>query len=123
VAKRQFLGRWGESETARYLTEKGIEIIAQNVRTPYGEVDLIGRQGVELIFIEVKTRTTGLYGPPENAITRKKILHMVDSARYYLQEHPEYEDHWRIDVAAVVKTSDGDIQIEYFENAIPDQPA
>jgi putative endonuclease len=51
----QKIGRWGEEIAAVYLEKKGYDLINRNVRTPYGEIDLIARQRGRVIFVEVKT--------------------------------------------------------------------
>jgi putative endonuclease len=113
------LGRWGESYVAKYLEEQGHEILARNVRTPYGEIDIVARIKDRLIFIEVKTRTSLRYGYPEDAITEEKMAHMVDSAESYLQEHPDLLCDWQIDVIAVQVDSERESpRITHFENAI-----
>jgi len=57
---RQALGQWGESLAAHYLQQRGYTILARNVRTAYGEIDLVARQleppAAVTVFVEVKTR-------------------------------------------------------------------
>ncbi len=112
------LGVKGEQLAAGYLTEHGIAIIARNIRTPYGELDLIGFQGEMLVFFEVKTRRTHAYGYPEESINATKRDHLVASAQAYVQEHPEMPDHWRIDVVAINLSPGKMPEIEWFENAV-----
>jgi putative endonuclease len=118
LGNRQSLGRWGEEEAARYLAQHGWEITGRNIRTAYGEIDLVARRGEELVFLEVKTRASTSLGPPEIAITPIKRRHMFESASAYLEEHPELDLAWRIDVAAVTRSEAGTVEILYFENAI-----
>ena len=47
------IGAWGESVAADWLAEHGYQIIARNIRTPYGEIDIIARDGNIVVFIEV----------------------------------------------------------------------
>jgi len=54
-SKRRTTGQWGEKKAAAYLQMNGVRIIASNVRTPFGEIDLIGEDEDQLVFIEVKT--------------------------------------------------------------------
>ena len=51
---RQRIGWWGEREAEKYLLAHGLELVARNVRTPHGEIDLIMRGPDGLVFIEVK---------------------------------------------------------------------
>lgn len=116
---KQDIGEWGERVAGAYLAARGVEIVARNVRTPYGEIDLIGRCGGELVFVEVKTRTNTRLGLPETSITEQKSAHLVDAAEYYLQTHPEDEVTWRIDLIAIVgRPGQRQPQIEWFENVV-----
>ncbi len=123
---RQDLGKWGENAAADYLAAKGYEILERNVRTPYGEIDLIallpGKSPVEgdtMTFIEVKTRATSSFGNPEESVNSHKQAHMLASAQYYMQEHPEYDGDWRFDVIAIKLLNPGKPpEITHFENAI-----
>ena len=114
----QLFGSWGEDCAAAYLEDKGYRIVARNVRTPEGEIDLIVEKEGKLVFVEVKARSHGHNGYPEEAITEEKQEHMIDSAEYFLQEHPDYAENWRIDVVAVTGTINSlHPQIEWFEDA------
>ena len=53
MTRNQRIGKWGEQAAADYLKEHGYEIVAGNVRTPYGEIDLIAKKDDFFIFIEV----------------------------------------------------------------------
>lgn len=126
---RQILGKWGEALAAGYLIEKGYMIVAHNERTPYGEIDLIAQQTshpepgsdepqLVTVFVEVKTRTSIAFGYPEEAVTPRKQLNMLSAAQHYLQEHPDLDVDWRIDVIAVERIEDHPPVIHHFENAL-----
>jgi putative endonuclease len=116
---RQALGRLGESLAAEFLEKLGYSIIERNFRTPYGEIDLITKQGDVIIFTEVKTRSSSSLGPPEISITRKKSEHIRNAAEYYIQQHPDMSDDWRIDVISVqMQSKNIHPKILHFENAI-----
>jgi len=116
---RQALGRWGESLAADYLIQKNYEILERNVRTPYGEIDLIARQGSVTVFVEVKTRTSKSFGYPEDAVTPSKQAHMIAAAQFYLMSQPELDRDWRMDVIAVQRMRSGQPpKIDHFENAV-----
>lgn len=112
----QRIGKWGEDLAAEHLVQRGQEIIARNVRTPYGEIDIITSQGSVTIFIEVKTRTSNKMGLPEESITMRKREHMLATADHYAAEHEI--DHWQIDVIAIEGKPGSEPKITYFENAI-----
>ncbi len=112
------LGTKGEQLAKKYLARQGVSIFANNVRTPYGELDLIGFQGELLVFFEVKTRRTGTFGYPEDSITASKREHLVASALAYIQEHPELPGQWRIDVISINLNPGRKPDFEWFENAV-----
>ncbi len=124
--ERQALGKWGENEAADYLVGKGFLILGRNIRTPYGEIDLLvrfpGKFPLErdiLAFVEVKTRTTPAFGYPEEAVNPRKQAHLLSSAQFYMQEHPELDGDWRIDVIAIQRLFPGKPPvITHFENAV-----
>ena len=66
--------------------DKGLVTIAQNVRTHYGEIDLLMKDHDTMVFVEVKTRTSLDFGTPEESITRRKRLRMIQSAESYMQD-------------------------------------
>jgi len=115
MKRNQRVGKWGEQAAADYLTTKGYEIIARNVRTPYGEIDLIAQKDGSTIFVEVKARTSKSLGPPEIAVTPRKQEHMLACAEHYAQQNAI--DHWQIDVIAV-EDMNGKTEVVHFENAI-----
>lgn len=116
---KQALGQWGEDTAVDYLINKGYRIIDRNVRTSYGEIDIIAQHGASLVFVEVKTRTTNNYGLPEESITRQKQEHIIASAQAYIQASERFDLNWRIDVIAIRKLDQGATpEIFHFENAI-----
>jgi putative endonuclease len=98
---RQALGRHGERLAAATLEKRGYVLLERNFRCSYGEVDLIARDGAELVFVEVKTRRSDRYGLPEEALTLRKRRKLIEVASYYLDLHAGGECPWRIDVVAI----------------------
>lgn len=119
ITHRQHIGKWGEDLAVHYLEEKGLSLVSRNERTEFGEVDLIMMDGADLIFFEVKTRTTSAFGLPEEAISARKREHLIHSAESYLQSHEGLPNSWRIDVIAIRgNPSAGNPEIEWFQNAV-----
>ncbi len=119
MARRQTIGRWGEDVAARFLQAKGYEILQRNVRTAYGELDIIARRGGAIIFVEVKTRTSSSFGLPEISVGARKIQHLLNSAQAFMQVYSGPEQAWRVDVVAIEGHPGGpDPRIEVFENAV-----
>lgn len=119
-SRRQHVGKWGEDQASLYLESKGYRIVARNVRTGYGEIDLIASNEFGLVFVEVKTRTNLKFGYPEQAVTGRKMEHMVSAAQAYISENPGRGDQsWRIDVIAIFKqekSKNNVVEIMHFEN-------
>jgi putative endonuclease len=116
---RLSIGRLGESLAAAYLQEKGYTIQERNRHTPYGEIDIITVSGQVMVFVEVKTRTSRSLGPPEISITPRKTDHMRSAAEYYIQQHPELDYDWRIDVIAIqLQGGNAPPLIDHFENVL-----
>jgi putative endonuclease len=119
TSHRQSLARRGEEIAARHLESLGQTVLARNVRTPHGELDLVTRDGEWIVAVEVKTRSNHRFGLPEHAIDGRKRAHLLASTLHYLQKENELDSAWRIDVVAVEVNSDGlTSRIEVFEHAV-----
>jgi putative endonuclease len=71
------------------------------------------------VFVEVKTRSTTSYGWPEASITPRKKAHLISAVQAYMQDHPELQGDWRVDVISIRRSSaDRPVDIVHFENAI-----
>ena len=84
-------GKLGEEIASRYIQSKGGIIIEQNYRTKIGEIDLIAKINGELVFVEVKSRSSINYGYPSEAVNYKKQRKITNVAKYYILDtfkHP-----------------------------------
>lgn len=109
------LGSWGEDIAEKYLKKKGYLIVGRNFRCRLGEIDIIARDGAELVFIEVKTRQNQSYGLPCEAINAVKVRHIKRTAAYYTKVHAmEYQDT-RLDVIEIL-TKEGKTYLHHIEN-------
>jgi ribonuclease HII len=111
-------GARGEAAASQYLVSRGYEILEANYRSAYGELDLVVRQENLLVFVEVKTRSTGAIATPKEAVTAVKQQRLILTAQQYLLEHPSGLQP-RFDVVEVLLDHrDGTvISIEQIENA------
>ena len=98
---RTRLGDWGEELASRFLQDKGYQILETKYRCTWGEVDIVARDGNELVFVEVRTRRDTKYGTPEESLTPAKAQRLVATAEDYLQRHAEANLGWRIDLVAI----------------------
>lgn len=111
------IGRWGEDYACQYLTSRGLQPIERNVRTPYGEIDLVMEFDGVIVFVEVKTRANLESGYPEDSVTDEKMDRMSECSQWFMAEHFKNEDPWRVDVVAVIgQPKKGIPQIEWFQN-------
>ncbi len=109
---KKVLGKKGERLVAQYLENHGCKILKKNYRTPFGEADIIALDGDEVVFVEVKTRTSDKYGAPAEAVVEKKRKTYRKIAEYYWLQTGE-EPNARFDVAEVF----ADERIEYLKYA------
>ncbi|MBQ6469470.1 MAG: YraN family protein [Lachnospiraceae bacterium] len=96
------IGSQFEQLTARYLESQGYRILETNFRCRQGEIDIIARDGIYLVFLEVKYRGDKESGDPMEAVDRKKQKKIVRTAKYYLYQHDLPEDTpCRFDAAGI----------------------
>jgi len=98
------LGRRGEDLAHRFLRKKGFIVVARNYRLSSGdaEADLIAWDGGTLVFVEVKSRQSADFGPPERAIGEEKRSHLLRIAREYTRKTGTPWERIRFDVVSVV---------------------
>jgi putative endonuclease len=117
--KRREVGILGEKLAQDFLKNRGYDIRETNYRCPEGEIDIIARDKDNLVFVEVRTRTSQEFGSPEESITPAKMRHLRAVSSHYLQTHNDLPTSWRIDVVAVELDHKGKpSRIEVIENAI-----
>lgn len=78
------LGVDAETMAAAFLEKRGLEIIARNYRCKLGEIDLVARDGVTTVFVEVRKRASPAFGGAAASITAAKRLKLLRTARHYL---------------------------------------
>lgn len=98
---RKDIGDFGERLAVSLLIRKGYRIRGRQVRTPFGEIDIVAETPKLLLFIEVKTRRSAAYGPPEEAITQRKREHLARSVEAYRQAEGLLARDFRVDAVAI----------------------
>ena len=88
MAAKDTLGRDGEDAAATYLSGAGFEVLDRNWRCPLGEIDIVARDGGEIVVVEVKTRTSELYGHPLEAVDARKRTRLWKLAAAWCRQHP-----------------------------------
>lgn len=77
-------GAQAEQWAAQYLSGQGLQLVEQNYRSRYGEIDLIMRDGETLVFIEVRMRSHAGYGGAAGSIDAHKQQRLIRTAQHYL---------------------------------------
>lgn len=114
---KQREGRNGEVLASKYLEKIGYEIICNNFRCTQGEIDIIAKDKEEIVFVEVKTRTSIRYGEAKEAVDHRKQRHIINAARYYLYKTSKENAKVRIDVIEVYLAGDK-AKINHIKQAI-----
>ncbi|MCL2702913.1 MAG: YraN family protein [Defluviitaleaceae bacterium] len=94
-------GIYGETIAEGYLRAKGYEILKTRYRCPYGEIDLVARHGIVIVFIEVKLRKTPNTGLAAESVTLKKQRRIIHSALHYIGANTNPCETYRFDVLEV----------------------
>ena len=115
MAKHNILGRKGEDIAAEYLEKRGYTVLDRDWRSGHKDIDLVVTKDDTVVFVEVKTRSSTEYGNPEDAVTDRKILRIVNSADAYIR-YKCIDMNVRFDIISIV--SDGvEFKVEHIEEA------
>lgn len=115
---RKQLGNKGELEAASYLEKQGYQILHRQLRSRYGELDLVALSGDTVVFVEVKTRVSTAAGHPTESITPAKQAHMTRSALEFLKKKRWLNQKSRFDVVSIIWPTDGQPPvIQHYINA------
>ncbi|HVL82247.1 MAG TPA: YraN family protein [Actinomycetota bacterium] len=98
---RRVLGSLGEQAACDDLVRRGYRIVARNYRVRSGEIDIVCEQDGVLVFCEVKTRTSAVFGLPEEAVTASKRRRLRRLGAEYLQRERVRARAVRFDVVSV----------------------
>ncbi len=111
------LGVKSEQQACEYLLKRSLTLIEKNYNTRYGEIDLVMKEGDELVFVEVRSRYKNNYADAIESITPSKQKKLRFTAEHYLNKH--YQNHpptCRFDVVAIDLTQT-EFSIEWIKDA------
>jgi putative endonuclease len=98
------LGREGERRAAAALEAAGMSIIAQNVHSRQGEIDIVALDRETIVFVEVKAWSAYGLENLQYGLDVKKQRRIIETAKYFLSEHREYNSRAvRFDIVFVGK--------------------
>lgn len=109
-------GGWAEDAAVHYLVNTGYRIITRNYEKRSGEIDIIAEQDGAIVFVEVKYRTSRKYGTPSQAVNHSKQVHIVNTAKLFLQENTGFERECRFDVIEITGRKN-DAHLHHIKNA------
>ena len=115
MAKHNDFGKLGEELAVNYLIGKGYEILERNWRNIHKEIDIIAKDGTDLVIVEVKTRQSDEYGNPDVAVTKKKQRMLIAAANAYITRN-NLDIETRFDIISIVFKDDAPV-IEHIEDA------
>jgi putative endonuclease len=114
---RRLFGQAGEATAESYLLRKGYRIVAKNLRSSLGELDLVAEDGQVLVFVEVKARRTEDFGGAIHAVHQRKQEKLIQLASLFLARHHLTNRICRFDVVLLQGTGTTTQQIEHIQNA------
>ncbi|KXK25981.1 MAG: hypothetical protein TR69_WS6001001271 [candidate division WS6 bacterium OLB20] len=109
-------GNRAEHAAAGYLRSRGFEIVGRNYTIRGGEIDIIARDGEQVVFFEVKS-SSGAMSAVEMVSERKRAV-LIRTCRYWLQKHNASDADWRIDFVGVEMQKGRIERLVHLENAI-----
>jgi putative endonuclease len=115
VKNSQNLGFEGEEIARKYLLKNGYEILETNWRFKKLEIDIISKKNDLIVFVEVKARSSDVFGDPEVFVTKSKQRFLVAAAHQYLTER-NIALETRFDVISVLHKN-GQCQVNQLEGA------
>ncbi|MFT4305555.1 MAG: YraN family protein [Microbacterium sp.] len=116
MADKDELGRRGEEVASAYLRTCGWTILARNWRGEHGELDIVAREGAEIVVVEVKTRSSDLFGHPLEAVDARKLSRLWRLGAQWCREHPDQSRGARLRVDAVALTGRRDFTLEHLRD-------
>jgi putative endonuclease len=114
---RVSFGKLGEDLACEELRRRGYAILDRRFRTRCGEIDIVARDGPDLVFVEVRARSDGSFGNPFESVTWQKRHRLCRVAAAYLGRKQLPDVPCRFDVVGVMGTAGGDFNIEVVKNA------
>lgn len=96
------LGNIGEQIAVEHLEKHNYKILKRNFYCKQGEIDIIAKDNKEIVFIEVKTRSSLDFGQPSEAVNMIKQKHMYRTAKYFLYKNKMLDNFIRFDVVEVL---------------------
>lgn len=115
----QHVGNRGEALAKAFLEKQGYRMLDHQWRCRYGEIDLVMKEGDEIVFVEVKLRASNDYGHPEEMVSYSKAQKLSRTAKNYMYKKGLENTFWRFDTIAITGNMI-DHEIVHFKDTIMD---
>ena len=106
------MGRQGEKIACKFLKKTKYKILEKNYKNKIGEIDIIAKDQDTIVFVEVKTKTTEIFGLPREMVDERKQRKIEQVATVYLMQNGLFNSKTRFDVVEVL-----DKQVHHIKNA------
>jgi putative endonuclease len=116
VRAKDAVGAYGERVAERFLVEAGLVVLERNWRCPFGEIDIVARDGDCLVVCEVKTRSSAAFGHPVEAVTAVKAGRLRVLAVEWVKTRGVRPRRIRIDLVAVLRSAHGPATITHLRD-------
>nr|WP_314755292.1 YraN family protein [uncultured Prevotella sp.] len=118
MATHNDLGKWGEEMAVQHLREQGYTILDRDWRFGHRDLDIVARtpDGIVVVFVEVKTRTSDVVSSPHDAVDARKIKSLGAAANAYVKEFQIW-DELRFDIISIIGDRSETALLEHVEDA------
>ena len=116
--RRINIGQQGELLAQKYLQHQQYVILQKNFRCKFGELDIIAKDHHIVVFVEVRTKTSTVYGPAYNSVTPSKQKQVKRVALFYISKYNLVNTQFRFDVIGItLDPQTGHHHLEHIQNA------
>ena len=115
MAAHNELGKWGEDLATAYLEQKGYTIVERDWKSGRRDIDIIAIDGNTVVFVEVKTRKSSVFGEPEEAIDFHKLQNLQQAIDHYVK-YKHIQQPIRFDIISIVGTIDQTPDIRHIQD-------
>jgi putative endonuclease len=120
VPDTSHLGERGEETARGHLSRAGYKILETNFMGRAGEIDIVAREGGDIVFVEVRARGTAEYGLPSATVNEAKWRRLRRTADQWLRERRLEGSPMRYDIVSIVWPRAGEPQIEVIRGVLPE---
>lgn len=111
------IGNKAENLACEFLEQEGWEILDRNYYSGHSEIDIIAKDGIFTVFLEVKMRSSTQFGQPFEQVTEAKVEHIFKAAEAWAVEHEMHNSPMRFDVIGILKRKNKDPEINHIPDA------